>query len=63
MYSLQAVNEAFLMSTHNVCLHGDTLRKHAYSSIINFTTKKGEKSDENSYIFHNPAQNIDCGTR
>ena len=40
-----------------------TLRKHAYSNILKILPpkKKWKFSDKNSGIFHNSAQNIDCG--
>ena len=43
-----------------------TLRKHAYSNILNILSpkkkkKKKKNSDKNSYILHISAQNIDCG--
>ena len=40
----------------------DTLRKHAYSNILNIlTTKKWKFSDKNSDIFQTSGQNIDYG--
>ena len=45
-----------------------SLRKHAYSNILNILSPKKKKkkkkwkfSDKNSYILHISAQNIDCG--
>ena len=39
-----------------------TLRKHAYSNILNLLQPKTENFQiKNSDIFHIPAQNIDCG--
>ena len=39
-----------------------TLRKHAYSNILEtLQPKKGKFSDKNSDISHISAQNIDCG--
>ena len=39
-----------------------SLRKHAYSNILKILPpKKWKFSDKNSDIFHNSAQNIDCG--
>ena len=38
------------------------LRKHAYSNILEILQPKKEKIQiKKSYIFHIPAQNIDCG--
>ena len=38
------------------------LRKHAYSNILKILPPKHENFQmKNSYIFHNSAQNIDCG--
>ena len=40
----------------------DTLRKHAYSNILNILPPKNKKFQiKNSDIFHISAQNIDCG--
>ena len=39
-----------------------TLRKHAYSNILKILQPKKENFQiKNSDIFHNSAQNIDCG--
>ena len=39
-----------------------SLRKHAYSNIQNISSPKTENfQKKNSDIFHNSAQNIDCG--
>ena len=39
-----------------------TLRKHAYSNILNIlTSKKWKFSDKNSNISHTSGQNIECG--
>ena len=41
---------------------GHTLRKHAYSNILKFSSpKNSEFSDKNSDIILISAQNIDCG--
>ena len=40
----------------------NSIRKYAYSNILNFfTTKKGKFSDNNSDVFQFLAQNINCG--
>ena len=39
----------------------DIMKTRLFKYIENFTTNKGEFSDKNSYMFHIPAQNIDCG--
>ena len=45
-------------TTHGVF----TLRKHAYSNILNILPPKNENLQiKNSDIFHISAQNIDCG--
>ena len=39
-----------------------SLRKHAYSNILKISPPKTEKFQIKNYdIFHNSAQNIDCG--
>ena len=39
-----------------------TLRKHAYSNLLKMLPPKNENFQiKNSDIFHNSAQNIDCG--
>ena len=44
------------------CLISYSLRKHAYSNILNIlTTKKWKFSDKNLDISHTSGQNIDCG--
>ena len=43
-------------------LYVSSLRKHAYSNTLKILpSKNGKFSDKNSDIFHNSAQNIDCG--
>ena len=50
------------MSTHNICFHIETLRKHAYSNILKISPPKNEDFPiKSSDIFHISAQNIDCG--
>ena len=53
----------FLFSCiHAVSPRRFSLRKHAYSNILNFfTTKKWKFSDKKIDIFHISARNIDCG--
>ena len=42
--------------------HQISLRKHAYSNILKILPPKNENFQiKNSDIFHNSAQNIDCG--
>ena len=42
--------------------NSNSLRKHAFSNILKILQKKnGKLSDTNSDIFHDSAQNIDCG--
>ena len=44
------------------CLGRTTLRKHAYSNILNISPPKTESFQiKNSYNFQIYAQNIDCG--
>ena len=43
-------------------MNSPSLRKHAYSNILNILPPKNEKFQiKNSDIFHISAQNIDCG--
>ena len=40
----------------------ESLRKHAYSNLLKILSPKNENFlIKNSDIFHNSAQNIDCG--
>ena len=56
----------FICRTKNpvqtVCLHSQTLWKHAYSNILKILqSKKKKKSDKKNWYFYISAQNIDCG--
>ena len=44
-------------------MENDSLRKHAYLNILKHLPQKKNENFQikNSYIFHNSAQNIDCG--
>ena len=54
---VRAIDVVFLMYLQDL-----TLRKHAYSNIMNFFHQKNENIQiKNSDSFHISAQNLDCG--
>ena len=61
-YDKQTLKQSLFWKKKKNKKKNNTLRKQAYSNILNIlTTKKWKFSDKNSDISHTSGQNIDCG--